>query len=120
MFAFTGIKPRISESGIELYGERMVKHGSSYLRYTLINCRLSLICCDMTFASYYIKKRAEGIPHKESISFLLALRLQFFKLLSSVFTQKFLEFFCHTIRFDIYRNFFFQFVTTCVYINKIQ
>ena len=46
----------------------MVKHGSSQLRYTLINCCLPLIRFDMTFATYYAKKRAEGKPHRVAIT----------------------------------------------------
>lgn len=37
MLAFAGIEPSIDESGTEFHGDRMVKHGSSQLRYTLIN-----------------------------------------------------------------------------------
>ena len=45
----------------------MVKRGSSQLRYTLINCCLPLIRFDMTFATYYAKKRGEGKPHRVSL-----------------------------------------------------
>lgn len=38
----------------------MVKHGSSQLRYVLLNACLPLIRFDLTFATYYAKKRAEG------------------------------------------------------------
>ena len=46
----------------------MVKRGSSQLRYTLINCCLPLIRFDMTFATYYAKKRGEGKPHRVAIT----------------------------------------------------
>ena len=46
----------------------MVKRGSSSLRYVLINCCLSLIRFDMTFAAYYAKKRGEGKPHRVAIT----------------------------------------------------
>lgn len=68
MLAFARIEPGISESGTEAHGGRMVKRGSSGLRYTLINCCLPLIRFDMTFASYYAKKRAEGKPHRVAIT----------------------------------------------------
>ncbi len=68
MLAFAGIEPGINESGTESHGGRMVKRGSSQLRYTLINCCLPLIRFDMTFASYYAKKRAEGKPHRVAIT----------------------------------------------------
>ena len=68
MLAFAGIEPGISESGTESHGGRMVKRGSSQLRYTLINCCLPLIRFDMTFAAYYAKIRAEGKPHRVAIT----------------------------------------------------
>lgn len=67
MLAFAGIEPGVNDSGTESHGGRMVKHGSSQLRYTLINCCLPLIRFDMTFAAYYAKKRGEGKPHRVAI-----------------------------------------------------
>lgn len=43
MLAFAGIEPGIDESGTESHGGRMVKHGSSQLRYVLLNACLPLI-----------------------------------------------------------------------------
>ena len=68
MLAFAGIEPGINQSGTESHGGKMVKHGSSQLRYTLINCCLPLIRFDMTFATYYAKKRADGKPHRVAIN----------------------------------------------------
>lgn len=68
MLAFAGIEPGVNDSGTESHGGRMVKHGSSQLRYVLINCCLPLIRFDMTFASYYARKRAEGKPHRVAIT----------------------------------------------------
>ena len=68
MLAFAGIEPGINESGTESHGGRMVKRGSSQLRYTLINCCIPLIRFDMTFATYYAKKRSEGKPHRVAIT----------------------------------------------------
>ena len=68
MLAFAGIEPGINDSGTESHGGRMVKRGSSQLRYTLINCCLPLIRCDMTFATYYAKKRGVGKPHRVAIT----------------------------------------------------
>ena len=53
MLAFAGIEPSVNDSGTESHGGRMVKRGSSQLRYTLINCCLPLIRFDMTFAESY-------------------------------------------------------------------
>ena len=68
MLAFAGIEPGINQSGTESHGGKMVKRGSSQLRYTLINCCLPLIRFDMTFATYYAKKRGEGKPHRVAIT----------------------------------------------------
>ena len=68
MLAFAGIEPGINESGTESHGGKMVKRGSSQLRYTLINCCMPLIRFDMTFATYYAKKRGEGKPHRVAIT----------------------------------------------------
>ncbi|MCI9142177.1 MAG: IS110 family transposase [Lachnospiraceae bacterium] len=42
---FFGIESSINDSGTESHGRRLVKHGSSQLRYILINCHLPLIHC---------------------------------------------------------------------------
>ena len=68
MLAFAGLEPGINESGTESHKGRMVKRGSSQLRYALMNCALPLIRFDITFASYYAKKRSEGKPHRVAIS----------------------------------------------------
>ncbi len=67
MLTFAGIEPGINDSGTESHGGRMVKHGSSQLRYVLINCCLPLIRFDMTFAAYYAQKRGEGKPHRVAV-----------------------------------------------------
>ena len=68
MLAFAGLEPGIRESGTESHKGHMVKRGSSQLRFVLMNCILPLIRFDVTFASYYAKKRAEGKPHRVAIS----------------------------------------------------
>lgn len=68
MLAFAGFEPGISQSGTKGHGGRMVKRGSSQLRYVLMNCALPLIRFDMTFAVYYARKRAEGKPHRVVMS----------------------------------------------------
>lgn len=68
MLAFAGLEPGVNDSGTESHGGRMVKRGSSQLRYVLMNCALPLIRFDMTFAAYYAKKRAEGKPHRVALS----------------------------------------------------
>ena len=68
MLAFAGLEPGVNDSGTESLSGRMVKRGSSQLRYVLMNCALPLIRFDMTFASYYAKKRSEGKPHRVAMS----------------------------------------------------
>ena len=68
MLAFAGLEPGINDSGTESHKGRMVKRGSSQLRYVLMNCALPLIRFDMTFATYYAKKRTEGKPHRIAMS----------------------------------------------------
>ena len=68
MLAFAGIEPGVNLSGTESHGGRMVKRGSSQLRYTLINYCLPLIRFDMTFAAYYARKHLEGKPHRVAIT----------------------------------------------------
>ena len=70
MLAFAGLEPKINDSGTESHGGRMVKRGSSQLRYVLMNCTLPLIRFDMTFAQYYAKKRKEGKPHRVALTHL--------------------------------------------------
>lgn len=64
LLAFAGLEPGIYQSGTSEKGGKMVKHGSAYLRYALLNCVTPLIKCNVTFASYYNKKIAEGKPHR--------------------------------------------------------
>ena len=68
MLAFAGLEPRVNDSGTESHGGRMVKRGSSQLRYVLMNYALPLIRFDITFAAYYAKKRAEVKPHRVAMS----------------------------------------------------
>lgn len=68
MLAFAGIEPSVNASETEAHNGRTVKHGSSQLRYVLINCCLPLIRFDVTFAIYYAKKRAENKPHRVAIT----------------------------------------------------
>ncbi len=46
----------------------MVKHGSSQLRYALMNCCLPLITHEPVFAEYYAKKRAQGKTHRVALT----------------------------------------------------
>jgi transposase len=64
MLSFAGLEPGYYQSGQSEHTGHMVKHGSSQLRYALMNCCLPLVNHEPIFAEYYAKKRAEGKPHR--------------------------------------------------------
>lgn len=68
MLSFAGLEPGYFQSGQSEFTGHMVKHGSSQLRYALLNCCLPLITCEPVFAEYYAKKRAEGKPHRVALT----------------------------------------------------
>ena len=68
MLSFAGLEPGYYQSGQSEHTGHMVKHGSSHLRYALLNCCLPLIKNEPTFADYYAKKRAEGKPHRVAMT----------------------------------------------------
>ncbi len=59
MLSFAGLEPGYYQSGTMEFRGKMVKRGSSQLRYALMNCVVPLIRFDPVFASYYHKKRLE-------------------------------------------------------------
>ena len=68
MLSFAGLEPGYYQSGQAERGGHMVKHGSSHLRYALMNACLPLITYEPVFAEYYAKKRAEGKPHRVAMT----------------------------------------------------
>ena len=68
MLSFAGLKPGYFQSGQSEHTGRMVKHGSSHLRYALMNTCLPLITNEPVFAEYYAKKRAEGKPYRVALT----------------------------------------------------
>ncbi len=68
LLSFAGLEPGYYQSGQSEQTGRMVKHGSPYLRYALMNCCLPLITNEPVFAEYYAKKRAEGKPHRVAMT----------------------------------------------------
>jgi len=68
MLSFAGLEPGYFQSGTSEATGRMVKHGSSYLRYALMNCAQTVVNYEPTFAMFYAKKRAEGKPHRVALS----------------------------------------------------
>ena len=68
MLSFAGLEPGYFQSGQSEFTGHMVKHGSSQLRYAIMNCCLPLITHEPVFAQYYAKKRAEGKPHRVALT----------------------------------------------------
>lgn len=68
MLSFAGLEPGYFQSGTSETTGKMVKHGSSYLRYALMNCAMTVVNYEPTFAMFYAKKRAEGKPHHVALS----------------------------------------------------
>ena len=68
MLSFAGLEPGYYQSGQAEHGGHMVKHGSSHLRYALMNATLPLITFEPVFAEYYAKKRAEGKAHRVALT----------------------------------------------------
>ena len=68
--AFAGLDVGYYQSGTSEYTGKMVKHGSSLLRYAIINATLPLLQYSPTFSSYYAKKRSEGKSHRVALSHL--------------------------------------------------
>ena len=68
LLSFAGLEPGYFQSGTSESAGKMVKHGSSYLRYTLMNCAGTVANYEPTFAEYYAKKRAEGKSYRVALS----------------------------------------------------
>jgi len=68
MLSFAGLEPGYYQSGTMEFRGKMVKRGSSQLRYVLMNCVIPLIRFNPIFASYYHKKRTEGKSHRVALS----------------------------------------------------
>lgn len=68
MLSFAGLEPGYFQSGSSEFTGRMVKRGSSLLRYTLMNCCRALRLYNEVFAAYYLKKVGEGKPHRVALS----------------------------------------------------
>jgi len=64
MLAFAGLEPAVSQSGKSEHFGKMVKRGSSHLRYALLNVCMPVVKFNYVFAQYYNKKIAAGKPHR--------------------------------------------------------
>jgi len=68
MLSFAGLEPGINQSGLSFSKGKMVKRGSSHLRYSLMNVAMSIVRHNPVFYDYYYKKRTEGKPHRVALS----------------------------------------------------
>jgi hypothetical protein len=66
---FAGPEPSMFQSGKYVAGNTpMVKHGSTYPRWALLNAARLVVMGDSTFSDYYWKKRDEGKHHNVALS----------------------------------------------------
>lgn len=69
MLAFAGLEPGKSQSGTSDKEGKMVKHGSSYLRQTIMNVSETVLMHIPSLYDYYNKKHyVEGKPHRVALS----------------------------------------------------
>lgn len=68
MRSFAGLESGYFQSGTSETTGSMVKHGSSYLRYALMNCAQTVVNYEPTFAIFYAKKCTEGKSHRLALS----------------------------------------------------
>ena len=68
MLAFAGLEPSRKQSGESETKGHMVKHGSPYLRQTIMNVAAFSIIHNPILYDYYHKKRTEGKLHRVALS----------------------------------------------------
>ena len=69
LLAFAGLEPSMFQSGKYVADNTpMVKRGSTYLRWALLNASRLVVMRDSTFGDYYWKKRGEGKHHNVALS----------------------------------------------------
>lgn len=68
MISFAGLEPGIIESGTMSSKGKMVKRGSGYLRYALMNVTMVVIANNHVFYDFYFKKRSKGKCHRVALS----------------------------------------------------
>ena len=70
LLAFAGLEPSTNQSGdsISNTNARMVKRGSTYLRWAIMNAARLVATKDHTFTLFLAKKRAEGKPFFVALS----------------------------------------------------
>lgn len=88
LLAYAGLECSRYQSGESDYHGHMVKRGSPFLRYTLMNLAISLKNHNAIFKEYYLKKRNEGKNYRVALNHVVRKFLRIaFKLVST--NQKF-------------------------------
>ena len=88
LLAYAGLECSRYQSGESDYHGHMVKRGSPFLRYTLMNLAISLKNHNAIFKEYYLKKRDEGKNYRVALNHVVRKFLRIaFKLVS--INQKF-------------------------------
>ena len=68
LVAFAGLDPSVHQSGnFQAQRTRMSKRGSRVLRFALMNAAHNVVKNNLTFKTYYDKKRAEGRSHYNAL-----------------------------------------------------
>jgi transposase len=68
LLSFAGLEPGIYQSRTMFTNGKMVKRGSGYLRYSLMNIANVVIRYNPTFYDFYLRKRSEGKCHRVALS----------------------------------------------------
>ena len=68
MLAFVGLKLSIIQSGTIENNDKMVKHGSGHLRYSIMNAIVIILRYSHTFLDYYLKNHPEGKCNRTTLS----------------------------------------------------
>jgi transposase len=68
MLSFAGLEPSVIQSGTITKQGRMRKHGSGYLRETIMNVSISFMMHNPVIYTYYHKKRKEGKSHRVALN----------------------------------------------------
>lgn len=68
MLSYAGLEPSCFQSGCFEGSGHIVKHGSTHLRYVIMNCAGQVIRYDEVFASFYMRKRNEGKHHTVALT----------------------------------------------------
>lgn len=68
LLAFAGLDPSVHQSGnFQAQRTRISKRGSRVLRFTLMNAAHNVVKNNLTFKTYYDKKRTEGRSHYNAL-----------------------------------------------------